>query len=192
MDKRLEDYRSDTEDPELVALMARFGRYLLISSSRPGSLPANLQGLWNPDRVYAPWGADYHLNINLQMNCWQTGPGNLYFHYPHYRSTVPHSAIITGSFKVLHFYAEPNIPILIDLSKDIGEVSNIAQQNRETHKKLFDEMMRYLKAVGARFPKINLRYDPEEYRKDKKTDYRIKWGPFEGQRTLDDDEIQAI
>ena len=47
---------------------------------------------------------------------------NLYFHYPHYRSSVPHSALISGKYKVLHFYAEPDIPILIDLSKDIINV----------------------------------------------------------------------
>ena len=77
MHKRLEEYRKDSNDPELVTLMAQFGRYLLISCSRPGGLPANLQGLWNPERIMAAWGADYHLNVNLQMNYWQTGPGNL-------------------------------------------------------------------------------------------------------------------
>lgn len=77
MHQRLAEFRKDTNDPELIALMANFGRYLLISSSRPGGLPANLQGLWNPERIMAAWGADYHLNVNLQMNYWQTGPGNL-------------------------------------------------------------------------------------------------------------------
>ncbi len=77
MDKRLEDYRKIPNDPELVTLMADFGRYLLISCSRPGSLPANLQGLWNPERIWAAWSADYHLNVNLEMNYWQTGAGNL-------------------------------------------------------------------------------------------------------------------
>jgi alpha-L-fucosidase 2 len=77
MHKRLAEFRKDQSDPELVALMAQFGRYLLISSSRPGGLPANLQGLWNPERIMAPWGADYHLNVNLQMNYWLTGPGNV-------------------------------------------------------------------------------------------------------------------
>jgi len=117
---------------------------------------------------------------------------NLYFHYPHYRSSVPHSAVISGSFKVLHFYAEPEVPILIDLSKDIGERSNVAKQNPKTHQRLHDEMMRYLKAVGARFPKPNPNYDPAAYQKDKKTKQRLQWGPFQGQRTLDDDEIQAM
>ncbi|MEI7945491.1 MAG: glycoside hydrolase family 95 protein [bacterium] len=77
MNKRLGEFRKDPNDPELVALMAAYGRYLLISSSRPGSLPANLQGLWSPLRIMAAWGSDYHLNINLQMNYWQTGTGNI-------------------------------------------------------------------------------------------------------------------
>lgn len=69
-EKRIEDYRLDMKDPELETLLVQYGRYLLISSSRPGGLPANLQGLWNPRAFLAPWGADYHININLQMNYW--------------------------------------------------------------------------------------------------------------------------
>lgn len=56
-------------DPALAVLYFNFGRYLLISSSRPGGLPANLQGLWT-DTVSPPWSADYHLNINVEMNYW--------------------------------------------------------------------------------------------------------------------------
>jgi arylsulfatase A-like enzyme len=114
---------------------------------------------------------------------------NLYFHYPHYRESVPHSAIVSGQYKVMHFYERPDIPMLFDLSKDPGEVSNIAKQNPETHKKLFGEMMNYLKSVDARFPKENPNYDPKAYKMDKNTEFRIKWGPFDGQRTLDEDEI---
>ena len=114
---------------------------------------------------------------------------NLYFHYPHYRSSVPHSVMISGSSKVIHFYHRPDIPMLFDLSDDIGEVKNIAKQLPEKHKKLYEEMMRYLEEVGARFPKVNPDYDPEVYKMDRKTKERIQWGPFEGQRTLDDDEI---
>ena len=114
---------------------------------------------------------------------------NLYFHYPHYRSGMPHSAIISGSDKVIHFYERPDIPMLFDLSKDIGEVSNIAKQNPETHKKLYDEMMRYFKEVHARFPKVNPDYDPEVYKSQKDYEERIMWGPFEGRRPLEDDEI---
>jgi len=56
-------------DPELEELLFQYGRYLLISCSRPGSLPANLQGLWN-DSNSPPWSSDYHANINIQMNYW--------------------------------------------------------------------------------------------------------------------------
>ena len=56
-------------DPGLEALQFQFGRYLLISCSRPGGLPANLQGLWN-DNNSPPWHSDYHANINVQMNYW--------------------------------------------------------------------------------------------------------------------------
>ncbi|HEX9793295.1 MAG TPA: glycoside hydrolase family 95 protein, partial [Planctomycetota bacterium] len=63
-------------DAALEALYFHYGRYLLISSSRPGSLPANLQGLWN-EHVAAPWNADYHVNVNLQMNYWPALVTNL-------------------------------------------------------------------------------------------------------------------
>lgn len=113
---------------------------------------------------------------------------NLYFHYPHYRTSVPHSAVISGSSKVIHFYEYPDIPMLFDLSKDPGEVNNIAEQNPVLQQKLYGEMMEYFAEYGARLPKVNPNYDIEEYKKDSKTKMRIKWGPFEGKRPLDDDE----
>ena len=66
--------------PGLAALYYNYGRYLLISSTRPGSLPPNLQGLW-ADGVSTPWNGDYHTNINIQMNHWpleQAGLSELY------------------------------------------------------------------------------------------------------------------
>jgi alpha-L-fucosidase 2 len=60
-------------DPELERLLFQYGRYLLISCSRPGGLPANLQGLWN-DRNDPPWHSDYHANINVEMNYWPAEP----------------------------------------------------------------------------------------------------------------------
>ncbi len=75
-DERLERVRRGETDPNLEALYFQFGRYLLISSSRPGCLPANLQGIWN-EHVEAPWNADYHVNINLQMNYWPAEVTNL-------------------------------------------------------------------------------------------------------------------
>ncbi len=74
-DERVKAYTHDGADPELEALYVQFGRYLLIASSRD-SLPANLQGLWN-DSLTPPWKADYHTNINLQMNYWPAEPANL-------------------------------------------------------------------------------------------------------------------
>ena len=67
--ERLEALRKGGLDPDLIATYVQFGRYLLISCSRPGDLPANLQGLW-AEGMNPPWNADYHLNINLQMNYW--------------------------------------------------------------------------------------------------------------------------
>jgi alpha-L-fucosidase 2 len=75
-DKRLRAYKKARNDRGLEALLFQYGRYLLLSSSRTGGLPANLQGLWN-DRNDPPWHADYHLNINMQMNYWPSGPANL-------------------------------------------------------------------------------------------------------------------
>jgi alpha-L-fucosidase 2 len=65
-----------TVDPELEQLLFQYGRYLLISCSRPGGLPANLQGLWN-DNNAPPWHSDYHANINIQMNYWPAEVANL-------------------------------------------------------------------------------------------------------------------
>ncbi len=74
---RLEDYTKGlTADPSLEALFCQFGRYLLISCSRPGSLPANLQGVWNDSNEPA-WAGDYHSNINVEMNYWPAEPTNL-------------------------------------------------------------------------------------------------------------------
>lgn len=64
------------DDPDLAVLFFQFGRYLLISSSRPGSQPANLQGLWN-ESTTPPWGSKYTININTEMNYWPAEPTNL-------------------------------------------------------------------------------------------------------------------
>ena len=73
---RLKKYRSGTPDYGLEELYYQFGRYLLIASSRPGNLPANLQGIWH-NNVDGPWRVDYHNNINLQMNYWPACTTNL-------------------------------------------------------------------------------------------------------------------
>ncbi|WP_051312828.1 glycosyl hydrolase family 95 catalytic domain-containing protein [Sporocytophaga myxococcoides] len=74
-DKRVAGFAT-TKDPSLIRLHYQFGRYLMISCSRHGSQPANLQGIWNRD-MYPSWGSKYTTNINFQMNYWMTETGNL-------------------------------------------------------------------------------------------------------------------
>jgi alpha-L-fucosidase 2 len=81
-DKRIELLREGDNDPGLYALYFAFGRYLLISSSRPGSYAANLQGIWNKD-MFPIWDSKYTININTQMNYWLAENCNLSeFHEP--------------------------------------------------------------------------------------------------------------
>jgi alpha-L-fucosidase 2 len=75
-DARVAAMQNGYADPDLIELYYQFGRYLLISSSRPGGLPANLQGIW-ADGMNPPWSADYHININIQMNYWPSEITNL-------------------------------------------------------------------------------------------------------------------
>ncbi|TWU51846.1 hypothetical protein Poly59_34410 [Rubripirellula reticaptiva] len=75
-DERLRDIKKGNHDPQFETLYFQFGRYLLISSSRPGYLPANLQGKW-AQQYNAAWNSDYHFNINFQMNYWPAQTTNL-------------------------------------------------------------------------------------------------------------------
>jgi alpha-L-fucosidase 2 len=75
-DQRIRSF-GENDDPSLIALYFEFGRYLLISSSRPGGQPANLQGLWNQDLTPA-WSSKWTTNINLEMNYWQADVGDLW------------------------------------------------------------------------------------------------------------------
>lgn len=68
-DERLLAFARGGKDPALAALYFNYGRYLLIASSRPGTLPANLQGIW-AEKIATPWNGDWHLDINVQMNYW--------------------------------------------------------------------------------------------------------------------------
>ncbi len=74
-DERLKNF-DGANDPALAALVFQFGRYLLVSSSRPGTQPANLQGIWN-DKMNPPWDSKYTTNINTEMNYWPAEVGNL-------------------------------------------------------------------------------------------------------------------
>lgn len=75
-DERIKNFAANGDDPALATLYFQFGRYLLISSSRPGCQPANLQGLWN-ESMNPPWESKYTLNINAQMNYWPAETCNL-------------------------------------------------------------------------------------------------------------------
>ncbi len=75
-DERLKRYAEGAQDPSLETLYLQYGRYLLISSSRPGGIPANLQGIWNP-HLRPPWSSNYTTNINAEMNYWPAEVTNL-------------------------------------------------------------------------------------------------------------------
>lgn len=95
-DVRLAEFEAGNADPNLIALYFQFGRYLMISSSRPGSMAANLQGLW-ADGYKPPWNADYHININIQMNYWPAESCNLSeCHEPFFdlvEALIPHGRV---------------------------------------------------------------------------------------------------
>lgn len=74
--QRLANYKKGMPDYQLEQLYYQFGRYLLIASSRPGNMPANLQGIWH-NNLDGPWRVDYHNNINIQMNYWPACSTNL-------------------------------------------------------------------------------------------------------------------
>ena len=74
--ERIHALKNGASDPALSALYFNFGRYLLISSSRPGGLPANLQGIW-AEEIDTPWKGDWHLDVNVQMNYWPAEICNL-------------------------------------------------------------------------------------------------------------------
>lgn len=74
--QRLKQFATAPNDNGLLELYYQYGRYLMIASSRPGGLPANLQGIWN-HRVQPPWGSNYTTNINTEMNYWMTETANL-------------------------------------------------------------------------------------------------------------------
>ena len=75
-DRLVAQARQGKVDPHLHELMFQYGRYLLISSSRPGTLPANLQGIW-ANKIQTPWNGDFHTDVNVEMNYWLTGVMNL-------------------------------------------------------------------------------------------------------------------
>ncbi|OGX91259.1 glycoside hydrolase family 95 protein [Hymenobacter coccineus] len=101
-DERLARYKTGQPDAALEALYFDFGRYLLISSSRPGGQAANLQGLWNP-LVQPPWRSNYTTNINLQMNYWPAEVANLSELQEPLRTQIQHMAT-TGAATARTYY----------------------------------------------------------------------------------------
>ncbi|MBC2593672.1 glycoside hydrolase family 95 protein [Ruficoccus amylovorans] len=97
--------------PLLASQVYQFGRYLLICSSRPGSMPANLQGLWN-DRISPPWYSDYHYNINVQMNYWMAETANLSeCHLPYFdllEGLVPHGKRVASEMFGVRGFCVPH------------------------------------------------------------------------------------
>lgn len=101
-DKRLVDYTKGANDPSLEVLYFQFGRYLLISSSRPGDRPANLQGIWN-HHLRAPWSSNYTTNINTEMNYWMVESCNLSeLHLPLF--DLIKDIVVTGRKTARNFY----------------------------------------------------------------------------------------
>jgi alpha-L-fucosidase 2 len=100
--ERLKNYAEGAKDSGLEVLYYQFGRYLLISSSRPGGIPANLQGIWNP-HLRAPWSSNFTTNINAQMNYWMVETANLSeLHQP--LIDLIKSSSITGKEVTKNFY----------------------------------------------------------------------------------------
>ncbi len=102
-DQRLAAVRKGASDPSLVALYFQYGRYLLISSSRPGGLPSNLQGLWS-EGMTAPWGADFHININIQMDYWPSEVCNLSECHEPFFDFVENFANVSGRQTAKDYY----------------------------------------------------------------------------------------
>mgnify|MGYP003799862301 CR=1 FL=1 len=75
-DERVSHFRETKSDNHLTQLVFQYGRYLLISSSRPGTMPANLQGIWG-NKIQTPWNGDYHTDVNIEMNYWPAEVTNL-------------------------------------------------------------------------------------------------------------------
>lgn len=107
-DERLKNYGDGRQDPSFAALFFQYGRYLLISSSRPNDpLPANLQGIW-AEGLNPPWGCDYHDNINLQMIYWPAEPDNLSeMHLPLLRFIT---SLVAPGTKTAKAYFGPRTP----------------------------------------------------------------------------------
>ncbi len=101
-DERLKQYAKGVQDPGLEMLYFNMGRYLLISASRPGGMPANLQGIWN-HHLRAPWSSNFTININTQMNYWPAETAGLSdMHLPLF--DLIRDVSVTGRYTAREFY----------------------------------------------------------------------------------------
>lgn len=124
-DVRMSRIRSGAEDLGLLPVYFQFGRYLLISSSRPGTLAANLQGIWN-DSVNPPWGSKYTVNINAEMNYWIADRTNLFdIHQPFFdlidMTRTPGERVAWTYYKARGFVVHHNT----DLWGDAGPIDSL-------------------------------------------------------------------
>ena len=119
-DERLKQYTSGASDVGLEALYFQFGRYLLISSSRPDGIPANLQGIWN-NEVRPPWSCNYTTNINVEMNYWMAETANLSELHEALINQVQRLSI-TGKQTAKNFYNMPGW--VVHHNSDIWALSN--------------------------------------------------------------------
>lgn len=121
---------------------------------------------------------------------------SLYFHYPHYRTSMPFSVMVKGHEKVVYFYETPVRfpawePIMyFDIGSDVGEYHNIYPQNPARAEELYADMTNYLAMVGARIPLVpNPLYDEAAYANAAGYADRVMWGPFIGTRATESDEF---
>ncbi|MEH6658176.1 glycoside hydrolase family 95 protein [Leeuwenhoekiella marinoflava] len=105
IDSRLKAYSESANDPQLEALYFQYGRYLLVSSSRPGGIAANLQGIWNKE-MRPPWSSNYTTNINAEMNYWPAETTNLSEMHQPFLAYIQ-NASVTGSHVAKEFYDAP-------------------------------------------------------------------------------------
>jgi len=124
---------------------------------------------------------------------------SLYFHYPHWRTSQPHSSIIKGQHKVVYFYETPVAypgwePIMLfDLANDPGEYHNIQPQESALADALYADLTNHLAETGARIPLDNsASYNPTAFQAAPEYAVRVKWGPFIGTRTPETDESATI
>ncbi|MFC1652218.1 sulfatase-like hydrolase/transferase [Planctomycetota bacterium] len=149
----------------------------------------------NPSRLHDIDGVSLASLLRGQAPSTEFLTRNLYFHYPHYRTTMPHSAVVSDMDKVMYFYETlvrfpENDPVMLfDLSTDVGEFTNITPDHPTRAQELYSEMICYLDEVDARLPLVpNPDYDPAVYENASEYDKRLLWGPFEGTRPREADE----